>query len=246
MLGIQEYHGIELYGCGIFDIFEGLHEHAGRKRVDAFDWKNRYMQFKKELLTFQSPFDGRIINEVENMNEVAHCKCMIRADALVQESSNMRLGIYIEIKVEYNSDNLSLAVVDCQAGGHSSVTFSPDIGAVILKKKLKEPQGKVEAAYIQPLREIPLGERFQGSMGCYILDGHVAFLRRFASGPWETTGFVTGLAWAHGNCLTPCLAFRDEGAYKVSIKHIGHMPPIEHTVPPMSYNLSDWTVLDWD
>jgi len=148
--------------------------------------------------------------------------------------------------VKLNSDNLSMAVVDFQAGGHSSVTFSPDTGAVIREQKLKEPLEKVEGAYIQPLEATPAGERFQGSMGLYVLAGHVAFLRRCGGGPWETTGFVTDLSWAHGNTLTPCLAFRDEGAYQVRIVKIGSTPPVEHSSVPRAYDETKWTELDWD
>jgi hypothetical protein len=45
-------------------------------------------------------------------------------------------------------------------------------------------------------------------------------------GPWETTGFVSDLGWAEGRRLTPCLAFRDEGAYRVRVVCVGTTPPL--------------------
>merc|ERR1712083_265285 len=44
--------------------------------------------------------------------------------------------------------------------------------------------------------------------------------------PWESTGFISDLGWAEGRRLTPCLAFRDEGAYRVRVVRIGTLPPV--------------------
>lgn len=41
------------------------------------------------------------------------------------------LRFYLEVKVEQNADNVSLAIVDFDDGGHSSVTFSPDTGMIL-------------------------------------------------------------------------------------------------------------------
>lgn len=37
---------------------------------------------------------------------------------------------------------------------------------------------------------------------------------------------MSDLAWAEGRRLTPCLAFRDEGAYRVRVVTVGAKPPI--------------------
>merc|ERR1712228_149009 len=104
-------------------------------------------------------------------------------------------------EVIQNPDNLSLAVVDFEAGGHSSVTFSPDTGAVIRERKVREVPRKVEGSYIQPLEATLPGCRFEGSIGLYLYAGHLAFFRRCLSntvaqepGRWESTGFVMDLS----------------------------------------------------
>jgi hypothetical protein len=136
------------------------------------------------------------------------------------------------VEVLVNPDNLSMAVVDFEAGGCSSVTFSPDTGAVIRERKVREAPRKVEGAYIQPLPTVPLGRRFHGLMGLFLCKGQLAFFRRcVAAGseerePWESTGFVSDLSWAEGRRLTPCLAFRDEGAYRVRVVAVTTNPPV--------------------
>jgi hypothetical protein len=175
---------------------------------------------------------------------------MLRADVLTKGSG---IGVYIEIEVLTNPDNLSLAVVDFEAGGHSSVTFSPDTGAVIRERKVQEVPRKVEGAYIQPLAAMLPGRRFEGSVGLYLYAGHLAFLRRCTSdaagqepGTWESTGFVTDLSWAEGRCLTPCLAFRDEGTYNVKIVTVDSAPPLPLEHAPNSYDEARWSGLDWE
>eukprot|EP00928_Gymnodinium_smaydae_P016195 TRINITY_DN16040_c1_g5_i1.p1 TRINITY_DN16040_c1_g5~~TRINITY_DN16040_c1_g5_i1.p1 ORF type:complete len:480 (+),score=69.05 TRINITY_DN16040_c1_g5_i1:120-1442(+) len=267
-LGCRECHGVELEGDGIFDVLEQLGDmrssgpsnnlrpwagapaNARALKVVRVDWKGRYWRFKKELPTFRPPFVGKEITRVRNPDEVAYCRCMLRADVL---SKTATTGVYIEIEVMANPDNLSLAVVDFEAGGHSSVTFSPDTGAVIRERKVREVPRKVEGAYIQPLAATLPGRRFEGSVALYLFQGHLAFLRRCTSdaatthaGRWETTGFVTDLSWAEGRCLTPCLAFRDEGTYQVKIARVGTSPPLPLDIAPTSYDENRWAGLDWE
>merc|ERR1712146_705712 len=128
-------------------------------------------------------------------------------------------GVYLEVEVVLNPDNLSMAVVDFEAGGCSSITFSPDTGAVIRERKVREAPRKVEGAYIQPLPTVLPGRRFHGLMGLYLHRGRLAFFRKCVSGlmetqdtftatlervfngasaqlgPWETTGFISDLSW---------------------------------------------------
>jgi hypothetical protein len=186
----------------------------------------------------------------------------------------------LEVEVLENPDNLSMAIVDFEAGGCSSLTFSPDTGAVIREQKVRESPRKVEGAYIQPLPTLPPGDRFQGLLGFFLQKGRMAFFRRFSGGSaampvntpshhvsgdgqgpeeaedearaakaglWETTGFISDLAWATGRWLTPCLAFRSEGAYQVRITQIGGPPPISLQAPS-AQALKDlgWNSLDWE
>jgi hypothetical protein len=165
-------------------------------------------------------------------------------------------GVYLEVEVLLNPDNLSMAVVDFEAGGCSSVTFSPDTGAVIRERKVREAPRKVEGAYIQPLATLPPGHRFHGIMGLYLYSGSLAFFRRCATprpqgdmvlGDWETTGFVSDLSWAEGRRLTPSLAFRGEGEYSVKILSVGAHPPLPVGRPSAElHNIVGWSGFDWE
>lgn len=202
---------------------------------------------------FREPFCGSEITAVQQADEIAYCRCRLRTDLLSSSSTN---DVYLEVEVLSNPDNVSLAVVDFEAGGCSSVTFSPDTGAVIRERKVREAPRKVEGAYIQPLTTITPGQGFEGSMGLYLHGGHLAFFRRHVTrrpgtkdpevGPWETTGLVTDLTWAEGQRLTPCLAFRNEGSYRVRMVHIGSRPPMAPERTAMAYDEASWSSLDWD
>jgi hypothetical protein len=164
-----------------------------------------------------------------------------------------------------------VAVVDFEAGGCSSVTFSPDTGAVIRERKVRESPRKVEGAYIQPLPALKQGERFHGYLGLYLLRGKLAFFRRstldqkdqlegvgcaapesegVATPPlsvaWESTGFISDLSWASGTRLTPCLAFRASGAYVVRIASMTDVPPMPVEAFGATHNESSWNALDWE
>ncbi|CAE7889369.1 unnamed protein product [Symbiodinium microadriaticum] len=232
------------------------------RKLTRVDWKGRFQHFKHNIPTFCTPFGGREITCVAHPDEVAYLRCRLCTD-VVRASTQ---GVYLEVEVATNPDNLSMAVVDFEAGGCSSVTFSPDTGAVIRERKVREAPRKVEGAYIQPLPTVTTGRPFHGLMGLYLCKDRLAFFRRCEvpaapveggaqsdsntppglaggrffpplrgrpepdrteMGPWETTGFVSDLDWAEGRRLTPCLAFRDEGAYCVRIVRIGATPPID-------------------
>jgi hypothetical protein len=130
----------------------------------------------------------------------------------------------------------------------------------------------VEGAYIQPLPTVLPGRRFHGLMGLYLYRGHLAFFRRCIGGltetqetsggglervsvpgdaqlgPWETTGSISDLSWAEGRRLTPCLAFRDEGAYRVRVVCVGTQPPIplEQWNTPGDSGGTGWSGFDWE
>jgi hypothetical protein len=104
--------------------------------------------FCQEVPVFAPPFDGAEIRKAVRPDEVAYFQCRLRTDMLDGPNSQ---GVYLEVEVLQNPDNLSMAVVDFEAGGCSSVTFSPNTGAVIRERKVREAPRKVEGAYVQPL-----------------------------------------------------------------------------------------------
>jgi len=289
-LGARVFHGLELEREGVFeqpalDLERGEVGCVGGRKLARIDWKGRFHHFRADVPTFCAPFGGPEITTVAHPDEVAYFRCRLCTDILDDNSSS---GVYLEVEVLANPDNLSMAVVDFEAGGCSSVTFSPDTGAVIRERKVREAPRKVEGAYIQPLPTVPPGRRFHGLMGLYLHNGRLAFFRRCdgagsaastgtaeegleqtqrrsasregtedqrpassnssQTGPWETTGFISDLGWAEGRRLTPCLAFRDEGAYRVRVVCVGSQPPL----PPDRWSADSqggdagWSGFDWE
>jgi hypothetical protein len=269
-LGAKKFHGIELDEAGLFERQVGSLQH-GQIRPGQVDWKKRMSRFLSETTTFSPPFDCREITSVDQPDEIAYFRSRLCTDILDSRPDTdaaPALGRYVEVEVVENPNNLSMAVVDFEEGGCSSVTFSPDTGAVIRESKVQESPRKVEGAYIQTLPVVPAGRPFHGHMGMYLCAGRLAFFRRCAApprsleagslpnaedaeesvlGPWETTGFVSDLSWAEGTRLTPCLAFRDHGAYHVRIVSVGTEPPFQ---PERPKNLgamdARWSRFDWE
>merc|ERR1711870_90726 len=116
---------------------------------------------------------GNSITIVEQADEIAYCSCQFRTDLL-----GPRDRVYVEFEISENPDNVSLAVVDFEAGGCSSVTFSPDTGAVIRERKVNETPRRVEGSYIQPLGTTNGSPGFAGRMGIFFQGGHLAFFRQ--------------------------------------------------------------------
>jgi len=253
-MGARAFKGLELHDEGLFEPVD-----SGSRKLTAIFWKGRYKKFQDVLSTFMEPFCGREITEVEQADEVAYVKCHLCTDVLCEDSKDTP-GVYLEVEVADNPDNLSVAVVDFEAGGCSSVTFSPDTGAVIRERKVRESPRKVEGAYIQPLPALAQGERFHGHLGLYLLRGKLAFFRRSRStldqkaegadgaapesDKWESTGFISDLSWASGTRLTPCLAFRQSGHYVVRIASMTDVPPMP--VEGATHTESSWNALDWE
>lgn len=261
-LGAQTFDGLELEQEGIFEqpasmVDQGEYSIVNARNKHArLDWKARYRRFIQEVPTFCAPFHGPQITSVAHPDEVAYFRCRLCTDVLGEDCTH---GVYLEVEVLVNPDNLSMAVVDFEAGGCSSVTFSPDTGAVIRERKVREAPRKVEGAYIQPLSTLPPGRRFHGIMGLYLYSGSLAFFRRCSSGaadggagnlelgPWETTGFVSDLSWAEGRRLTPSLAFRGEGEYCVKILRVDTQPPLAVGRPSAELHSSvGWSGFDWE
>jgi hypothetical protein len=250
---------LELENEGVFEqpaLERKLRTSDPNSKKRAFiDWKRRFRHFRFAVPTFGAPFGGSRITRIGKDDEVAFFSsrlCTDRAHTLAGE------GVYFEVDVQENPDNMSLAVVDFEAGGCSSITFSPDTGAVIRERKLCEEPRRVEGSFIQSLPSIPPEKRFHGRMGLYLHRGRLSFFRRSTAdmfgpdtqagtmGPWETTGFISDVSWAEGS-LTPCVAFRDEGDYNVQIVHVGTQPPL----PALESNVQQdgnttWNGLGWE
>jgi hypothetical protein len=167
---------MELDVGGGFLPFEGEKSLKARTELCRQNWKGRYKLFYTEAPTFSAPFNGREITAVEHPDEVAYCRCRLRTDLLSARSDR---GIYVEVEIRANADNLSLAVVDFEGGGRSSVTFSPETGAVLRERKVRESPRAIEGTYIHLLPAAPPGHRFEGVMGLYLRNGHLAFFRRW-------------------------------------------------------------------
>merc|ERR1719421_2614410 len=167
-------------GGGGFFPFEGDTSLKTRSERGRQNWKCRYKLFHNEAPTFSAPFNGNEITTVEHPDEVAYCRCRLRTDLLSARSDR---GIYVEVEIRANADNLSLAVVDFEGGGRSSVTFSPETGAVLRERKVRESPRAIEGTYIHLLPAAPAGHRFEGVMGLYLRSGHLAFFRRWFPQP---------------------------------------------------------------
>lgn len=184
-LGAATFFGLELEQEGLFEQPSGSwgsdvrEVYVQRNKVAHVDWKGRFRRFRANVRTFVAPFGGPEILAVAHPDEVAYFRSRLCTDILDSTSSR---GVYLEVEVLLNPDNLSMAVVDFEAGGCSSITFSPDTGAVIRERKVREAPRKVEGAYIQPLPTVPPGRRFHGLMGLYLHRGRLAFFRRCVGG----------------------------------------------------------------
>lgn len=259
--GNQAFFGTELDVSGSFLAFDPLLEtaippvRAGARRGG---WKAKYEMFHRGAATFSTPFSGAAIHRVDASDEVAYCGCRLRTDLLGLRPDR---GVYVEVEVLANADNLSLAVVDFEGGGRSSVTFSPETGAVLRERKIPDLPRAIEGSYIHLLPTAPSGRRFEGAMGIFLKGGHLAFFRRWsaAAAPpaeegestgavkdWEATGFCTDLSWAYGPRLSMCLAFRDEGQYNVRISRVDSRPPLPVQMNIDAYKNEKWRRLYGD
>jgi len=261
--GSNEFFGMELDVGGGFLPFEKEHTTDMRPSAHiARKWKSLCELFHTEAPTFSQPFGGAEISNVEHPDEVAYCRCRLRTDLLADHANR---GIYVEVDAAANADNLSLAVVDFEGGGRSSVTFSPETGAVLRERKVRELPRAIEGTYIHLLPAAHPGRRFEGTMGLFLRGGHLAFYRRWSGdagdvvheassisearsslGRWETTGFCTDLSWAQGPRLSLCLAFRDDGAYHVRVSRVGRTPPCEPPRSADAYREDKWSLLYGD
>lgn len=262
--GDRAFFGTELGVAGGFLDFSAPLETAinpFRSGNRLRGWKGRYELFHSGAPTFSMPFSGAVISSVESSDEVAYCGCRLRTDLLELRPDR---GVYVEVEVLANADNLSLAIVDFEGGGRSSVTFSPETGAVLRERKVPDLPRAIEGSYIHLLKSAPNGRRFEGTMGIFLQGGHLSFFRRWSvaaappaeegeeggedneAGVWQTTGFCTDLRWAQGPRLSMCLAFRDEGAYNVRISRVDSQPPLPAFRNTDAYKDDKWLRLYGD
>lgn len=255
-LGMTHFRGLKVGTGGFFDAEPCVGIGPPQCKRARLDWKLRYGEFGRALFRFSAPFDGTQISNVHRDEAVADLSCRLSTDPT--EAS----GIYLELEVSKNPDNLSLAVQDDIEEGaprRGSLTFSPDTGAVIRERIVRDWPRKCEGAYIQPLPFIQGSSSFLGFIGLFLHRGQIAFFRRAiiqaaegkepVLGPWECTGFVSDFtAWAKGRWLTPCVAFRKSGDYAVTIKGTSRVPPIarEQWASRAIWIVSDWTPQDWE
>lgn len=208
--------------------------------LKGIDWKARYMHFHRNHLSFREP-DNKALVGTRRRDYVAYLQSSLM---------NSEEGVYCEVDVVANPDNLSLSVVDYEDGGDmSSITFSPDTGAVIREKKENDNPRLVYGTYFQPLATLP--SPFVGRIGLYLQNGWLAFYRKETnSEKWETTQFITKIDGALNLKLdgqtpasvTPCLAFRDFGDYFCKVSKICKDPPIK----PITAKNIIWKNLTWD
>lgn len=249
ILGSRAFHGLELEREGLFEQPDGT-QCGSDERLAHIDWKVRFRKFCQDLQSFRAPFEGHQITYVNSPDQSAYLRGSICADVLNDQCEH---GVYFELEVSSNVDNLGLAVVDFTSGGCSSLTFSPEMGAVIREQKVCETPRKVDGAFIQPLEALSSERRFHGLLGLYLNSGSLAFFRKCAVqgdtefGRWETTGFVSDVRWAQGHRLTPALSFRNEGEYCVKGLRVATQPPIP-VGRPSGNALGDlkWTNFDWE
>jgi hypothetical protein len=135
-----------------------------------------------------------------------------------------RIPIYIELCIDENSDNLSLALVDFDGSGISSVTFSPDTGSVIKENRRIDETAQIDGYYAPLLN--PIHGSFVGKAGVLIENGKIAFYREFR-GIWDSTGFCCDISALPAGKITPCVAFRDVGKYSVTVSNISVNYPFQ-------------------
>jgi len=264
-IGDKAFFGMELDVRGGFFPFKGEGGLKTQSELSCRSWKGRYKLFATDVPTFSGPFSGREISNVERPDEVAYLRCRLRTDHLKARAD---CGIFVEVEIRANADNLSIAVVDFEGGGRSSVTFSPETGAVLRERKVREAPRAIEGTYIHLLPAAPQGHRFEGLMGIYLQNGQLSFFRKWAVAPeaaeeaeqavgvqadaadlqpkWETTGFCTDLDWASGDRLSLCLAFRDPGQYHARIARVCRSPPIPPHKSEAAYQGRQWNHLYGD
>lgn len=178
--------------------------------------------------------------------------------AALKTCVDKHVGVYLEVSVHRNPDSLSLCLVDFDGNGSSSLTFSPDAGAVIKERKVYSESGvrSLSGEYCNPLSlALSFGnEHSRSTISVFISsNGEVSFYRKKNEiSAWECTGILPNITrWLTGTVITPCIAFRDPGDYDVRIEHIGtSLPSSIQTCsafePDYIPNKYDWKTMSWE
>jgi len=202
------------------------------------EWKKRYLRTCVHLGRFRHPHDvpDGVIRHVARDDTVARTKFRVRGKVC---GFPPFAPLYWEVSITANCDNNSLALDDFEFGGKSSVTFSPDTGAVIKEHKVREFPRRVEGSYLRALSDLKT-PRFRGKVGVYVAKGYIAFFRKPYGGGWQSTGFVCDFSWAKDACACPGIAFRDRGKYTVTTSCIGGIPPFQPLMNAAAFDTTYW------
>jgi hypothetical protein len=226
-------------------------------------WKTRYKLFQTLVHTFSDPFSGSEISVVEHPGLSAYFRCRLRPDHLYNRDHN---GVYVEVEIRQNPGTASIMIADSDLS--QCVTFSPGQGVVVRERQVPETSTSrwshgraMEGEDIRLLPAAPPGHRFEGIMGLYLRNGHVAFFRRWFVQPavasadgaaaastdaepaWETTGSCTVLEWTPGMRLELSVACNDDGPYHVRIARVGRAPPLLPWCSEAAYEDANWNRL---
>lgn len=208
----------------------------------------------RSVHTFRSPFSKRRVRFVTDSDSVAYVNLMISIECLRRERESSS-GVYIEISVYRNTDSLSLCLVDFDGNGSSSLTFSPDAGAVIRERRSYSDSGVrvLTGEYCNILSSsMTFGcDASKSTMSVYVSsEGDVGFFRKQnRDSRWEICSNVTNCSeWLTGNVITPCVAFRDPGDYDIRIERVdSHIPSyIQSDMVPTAAPKVEWRPMKWE
>jgi hypothetical protein len=207
--------------------------------------KDRYRKLVCAVTQFRSPFPDSQISFVSGSDQVAYFRAAISLDTLDRVPDG--LGVYIEVVVQDAFDSLSLSLVDFDGKGSSSLTFSPDIGAVIAETKSNSEPLWITGKFAHCLKPQPrFGRGNVSMMGVFVSKNcEIEFIRQLQPGfPVHSTGVVGDCSWAHGGLITPCIAFRDQGEYSVHIRSMRVSARPDCSLP-LKCTPPDWKSLLW-
>eukprot|EP00930_Biecheleria_cincta_P085828 TRINITY_DN75196_c0_g1_i1.p1 TRINITY_DN75196_c0_g1~~TRINITY_DN75196_c0_g1_i1.p1 ORF type:complete len:476 (+),score=62.26 TRINITY_DN75196_c0_g1_i1:227-1654(+) len=232
-------------------VFGGLEHGLGNFDSDAvLGWRSRYQMFRAQCSRFSSFLErnGQRTKIITSPNESSWGRLAastslqrrIHANEVIdlgfdfcrERMETVSTGVYLEIEVLQNPDNLGLSLVLVGHSPLNSLTFCPEFGYVDLEWRTGPHQ--CQGFRILVLPYIPgaeLGERFLGRLGVFLRSDSVAFYRRSSSamsGQWETSGFFSfaDCGWNSEHKVRACIAFRDEGTYSIRQTRLSWHPPI--------------------
>lgn len=196
---------------------------------DSFSYCTRNTVSKRKR-AFRAPFRGSHIKRVKEPNSVAYLALPVRLSKL-RSLENPSLGLYAEFEISSNPDSFSLSLVDFDGNGSSSLSFNPETGVLIQETKSTR-SGSVYGSFA---RALPQSNCFastaQTRVSVFVSrESNIEFFRYDPSSSWERTGSMS-TEWVAGDLVTPCIAFRNPGAYRIKLEKyslcnhpFGHSP----------------------